>query len=140
MKRISIICTIMSITMLLTGCGTNSMPQTEQPSAPNGTIAPDSSVASETSYAASEESVATTPPTLPEVSIISIEDAKRIALDKVPGATTEHIRRLEKDYENGRFVYDGEIHFEQYEYDFEIDAQDGTIREWDAEPINDGIL
>lgn len=127
MKRIGIICTLTIITMLLTGCTTNSMPQTEQPSVPNGTMPP-------------EASVSPAAPTLPEVSTISEEDAKQIALEKIPGATTEHIRRFEKDYENGRFVYDGEIHFEQYEYDFEIDAQDGTILEWDAEPIRDGIM
>ena len=133
MKRTILICTLTIISILLGGCTQNSMPQTEQPSVPNGTIPPEASVETETS-------VAPATPTLPENATISAEDAKQIALDKVPGATTEHIRRFEKDYENGRFVYDGEIYFEQYEYDFEIDSHDGTILEWDAEPIDNGIM
>lgn len=136
MKRTIIICTLAMISILLGGCTQNSMPQTEQPSVPNGTISPEASAATETS----ESSISPATPTLPEVSTISEEDAKQIALDKVPGTATDNIRKFEKDYENGRFVYDGEIHFEQYEYDFEIDAQDGTILEWDAEPIRDGIM
>jgi len=63
----------------------------------------------------------------------------KIALDRVIGATTEHIYRFESDYENSRPIYEGEIHYEQQEYDFEIDAQSGAILEWDMEPIRDNI-
>ncbi len=115
MKKTLLICTLMVITILLSGCTQNSMPQTEQPSVPNGTITP-------------------------EASVLPKEDAMQIALNQVPGATTDNIRRFETDYDNGKIVYDGEIHFEQNEYDFEIDAQDGTILEWDVDPIYNGML
>lgn len=121
MKKTNIIYTLTIITILLTGCAANSMPQNEQPTVPNGTIAPSPAAPSETNT-------------------ISEDDAKRIALEKVPGATTDNVRRLKTEYDNGRLVYDGEIYFERYEYDFEIDAQNGSILEWDAEPIYDGVM
>lgn len=133
MKKTSIICTLTMITMLLSGCTQNSMPQTEQPSVPNGTISPEASVITETTSANET-------PTTSEVTSLPVEDARQIALNQIPGATIENIRRFETDYDNGRLVYEGEIHFQQNEYDFEIDAQNGTILEWDVEPINNGIM
>ena len=38
-----------------------------------------------------------------------------------------------RDYENGRLEYEGEIHYNGYEYDFEIDADTGTITKWEVE-------
>lgn len=146
MKRTSIICTLTIITMLLTGCAANSMPQTEQPTVPNGTISPEASVASETPNKSGSPTTTESPkvsaaPAAPsETNTISKEDAIQIALNQIPGATADNIRKFETDYDNGRLVYDGEIHFEQNEYDFEIDAQNGTILEWDVEPIHDGNM
>ena len=33
--------------------------------------------------------------------------------------------------------YEGEIHYNGMEYEFEINAYDGTILEWDEEPIKE---
>lgn len=66
---------------------------------------------------------------------VSIE-AKKIALDKVPGATEKDIH-IGLDYEDGKSLYEGTIFYEQIEYEFEIDAQDGKIWSWEAESIWD---
>ena len=39
--------------------------------------------------------------------------------------------------EDGRTVYEGKFFYNEMEYEFEIDAQTGTILEWDAESIYD---
>lgn len=67
---------------------------------------------------------------------VSIEEAKKIALDKVPGATEKDIH-IVLDYEDGKLLYEGTIFYEQIEYEFEIDAQDGKIWSWEAESIWD---
>lgn len=64
---------------------------------------------------------------------ISEQRAKEIALEKVPGATEENIRKFKKDHDDGRYVYEGEILYNKTEYDFEIDAESGEIISWDQE-------
>lgn len=65
---------------------------------------------------------------------VSLEEATRIALDKVPGATEQDIR-INLDYDDGRHKYEGDIIYEQMEYDFEIDANTGEVIEWSEERI-----
>ena len=65
---------------------------------------------------------------------VSLEEATRIALDKVPGATEQDIR-INLDYDDGRQKYEGDIIYEQMEYDFEIDANTGEVIEWIEERI-----
>ena len=65
---------------------------------------------------------------------VSLEEATKIALDKVPGATEQDIRiNLEQD--DGRQKYEGDIIYEQKEYDFEIDANSGEVLEWNEERL-----
>lgn len=63
---------------------------------------------------------------------ISLEDAKKLALDCVPGATEQNMK-IELDYDDGYYLYEGEIIYDQKEYDFEIDANTGTFLEWSEE-------
>lgn len=63
---------------------------------------------------------------------ISAEEAKKLALSQVPGASAADIR-LETDHDHGRTVYEGKIVYNGIEYEFEIDGTDGTILEWEAE-------
>lgn len=63
---------------------------------------------------------------------ISAEEAKKLALAQVPGATDSHIR-LESDHDHGKLIYEGKIVYNGVEYEFEIDAEDGTILEWEEE-------
>ena len=63
---------------------------------------------------------------------VSIDEAIGIALDRVSGATEQDIK-IELDRDDGRYKYEGEIHYNGREYEFEIDANSGTILEWSEE-------
>lgn len=63
---------------------------------------------------------------------ISQDEAVQIALDRVSGATAQDVR-IELDRDDGRYKYEGEIIYNNMEYDFEIDANSGTILEWSEE-------
>lgn len=64
---------------------------------------------------------------------ISAEQAKQIALSRVPGATTSNLIKFEQDYDDGRLEYEGEIYYQGFEYEFTIDAQSGSIIDWDVD-------
>ncbi|MGO5443409.1 PepSY domain-containing protein [Faecalimonas sp. LCP19S3_D12] len=63
---------------------------------------------------------------------VSIESATQMVLDKVPGATSDQLR-INLDYDDGISKYEGELRYEGFEYDFEIDASSGTFLEWAEE-------
>ena len=65
---------------------------------------------------------------------ISADQAKQIALDRVPGATMNDIYEFELDRDDGRLEYEGTIYYNGMEYEFTIDGYSGAIREWEAEP------
>ena len=67
---------------------------------------------------------------------ITEADAKQIALAQVPGASDSDIR-LHLDWDDGRLIYEGSIFFDIFEYEFEIDARDGRILDWEKEFIFD---
>ena len=67
------------------------------------------------------------------VEAISSDEAVQSALARVPGATVVNVTEFNRDYENGRLEYEGEIHYNGYEYDFEIDADTGTFIKWEVE-------
>lgn len=62
---------------------------------------------------------------------ISLDEAKQLALDRVPGATEQNMK-IELDYDDGYYKYEGEIIYNQKEYEFEIDANTGTFLEWES--------
>lgn len=64
------------------------------------------------------------------MNVISIEDAKQIALKRAPNAT---IKEIELDYDDGMAIYEGEMYERNYEYEFEIDAYTGNIINWEEE-------
>ncbi len=68
---------------------------------------------------------------------ISKDEAKKIALAQVPGASEKHICEFEVDYDDGRLEYEGTIYYGDMEYEFEIDGYSGAIRSWDVESIYD---
>ena len=71
--------------------------------------------------------------TFTSVEAISSDEAVQSALARIPGATIANVTEFNRDYENGRLEYEGEIHYNGYEYDFEIDADTGTITKWEVE-------
>lgn len=68
-------------------------------------------------------------------STITMEQAQQLALAQVPGAAESDIRKFKIDTDDGILLYEGKIIYNGTEYEFEIDAYSGTIREWSAEPF-----
>ena len=48
--------------------------------------------------------------TVSSVEAISSDEAVQSALARVPGATVANVTEFNRDYENGRLEYEGEIH------------------------------
>ncbi|MBS5336242.1 MAG: PepSY domain-containing protein [Veillonella sp.] len=67
------------------------------------------------------------------VEAISSDEAVQSALARVSGATVANVTEFNRDYNHGRLDYEGEIHYNGYEYDFEIDADTGTFIKWEVE-------
>lgn len=63
---------------------------------------------------------------------VSQEQAMQTALERVLGATESDIR-MELDNDDGQYKYEGNIIYDQREYEFEIDANTGTVLEWSEE-------
>lgn len=63
---------------------------------------------------------------------ISEADAKAAALERVPGATEQDLR-MELDRDDGKYIYEGDIIYQQKEYEFEIDANTGNFLKWSEE-------
>ena len=70
-----------------------------------------------------------------DTSLLPEKEAQKVVLEKVPGATEDDIVEFRKDPDNSRAEYEGEIHYNGVEYEFEMNAYDGTILEWNEEPI-----
>ena len=62
-------------------------------------------------------------------------DAKQTALGRVSGATEKDIYEWQFDYDEGRPEYEGKIIYGGTEYDFTIDASNGSVVEWEAESV-----
>ena len=63
---------------------------------------------------------------------ISLEQAQQIALDRVPGATASNIS-IHLDFDDGWYLYEGDIIYNSVDYEFEIDANTGTLLKWEEE-------
>ncbi len=63
---------------------------------------------------------------------ITIEEASKLALDRVPGASEQDLK-IELDYDDGRQKCEGDIIYNQKEYEFEIDADTGDFLKWEEE-------
>ena len=73
---------------------------------------------------------ATPKPTTAPSTAISMDDARALVLEKVPGAT---ITKIELDYDDGRKIYEGEAYKDGYEYEFEINASTGKFIKWEQD-------
>lgn len=87
---------------------------------------------SETEFAGKKASQNTVSANQPSGTELSLEQAKKIALAKVPGAGDSHIR-IEKDREDGLLIYEGKIVYNGVEYEFEISAADGSVLDWEID-------
>ena len=69
--------------------------------------------------------------------LIGIAAAKALALAQVAGATADNIYKWKKDYDDGRWIYEGKIVYNGWEYEFEMDASTGAFLEWDIGSVFD---
>jgi len=142
MKRKAIIFGLLLATLLLGGCGRN--------------MESDGGTSSKNMNNTAESSPITDMSTTPETTLINDsnntastqtenatrlteQEAKQIALEKVPGATEDDIKKFRLDRNDTVAEYEGEIHYGGMEYEFEIHAYDGTILEWDEDPIKEMV-
>ena len=58
------------------------------------------------------------------------EEAAALALERVSGATQNDLR-MNLDFDDGYETYEGDIIYNQIEYEFEIDAATGKFLEWE---------
>ena len=63
---------------------------------------------------------------------ISEAEAEEIALEMVPGASSEDLH-MEMERDDGRLIYEGDIRYDGMEYEFEINAENGKIISWESE-------
>ncbi len=63
---------------------------------------------------------------------ISRAEAAKQALARVPGASEKDLK-IELDYDDGKYKYEGDIIYDGREYEFEIDAVTGDFLEWSEE-------
>ncbi len=68
---------------------------------------------------------------------ISEATAKKTALARVPGATSANLHEFKRDFDDGRWEYEGKIIYNKMEYEFTIDASTGAILNWEVESIYD---
>lgn len=67
--------------------------------------------------------------------VIGDAKAKQIALDRVSGAKESDIIKFQMEMDDGRQKYEGEIIYNQKEYEFEIDAVSGELLSWSEESV-----
>lgn len=65
-----------------------------------------------------------------DTAYIGLEKAKEIAIAKAGGGD---VVSIELDVEDGVMVYEGELIYNNVEYDFDINALDGTILKWEED-------
>lgn len=68
--------------------------------------------------------------------LITQDEAKNTIAERIPGIDTASIH-LEQDYEDGRWIYEGEAYYKEMEYEFEIDGTSGQVIKWEQESIYD---
>lgn len=105
------------VLVIAAGCGNNNKASQQQPS--------ESQVA--------EQERTEDGAVVNEDGLIGEEKAKQLALDRVEGASTDHLRDFDLDKDDGRLEYEGEIRYNGMEYEFEIDAKSGEFIKWNSE-------
>ncbi len=62
-----------------------------------------------------------------QTSFISVSQAKSAVTSRHPGAK---ITEIELDFDDGKYVYEGEAYLNGREYDFKVDAVNGSLIRW----------
>ena len=101
--------------------------------ASDGRILSADSEVTDSGYRASQDGAGTSQTTPGGV---SLETAKQTVMDKIPGIDAGNIY-IHPDYDDGMYLYEGEAYYAEVKYEFEINAENGTIISWEAESIYD---
>ena len=64
---------------------------------------------------------------------IGEEGVMAIVLERIPGATSEDIIRMDYEMDGRHVKYDGKVMKDRISYLFTIDGSDGTILKWEVE-------
>ena len=62
-------------------------------------------------------------------SAISYDEAKQLVLNRVPGASDRNLE-MELEHDDGILKYEGEVHYNGMEYEFEIHGESGEFIKW----------
>lgn len=65
---------------------------------------------------------------------VTPDAARKAVLAKVPGASDKNLR-MKLDMDDGRYAYEGEVIYNNTEYEFEMDAQSGNIYKWEQKAL-----
>lgn len=132
MKKTLTLALIISCITIMAGC--NAAPPANES---GGSTPPPSSQATDSgSTDAGVASPGTDSSTTPNSTSDNIgeDEAKRIALEHAAVAEADtQLMHVKLDFDDGRSKYDVEFYAGDMEYDYEIDAVNGTILEYDVE-------
>lgn len=112
------------------GSGTDAGSQDIQSTAPSSDT---NSITSDDSAAPSQPSQQDSSSGSVNTGDIGMDAVISIILDRVPGATKNDISELECEYDDGRIEYEGELYYNGYEYEFEVDGATGNILKWEID-------
>lgn len=65
-------------------------------------------------------------------SAVTLEQARELVLERVPGAAASDVQ-IEQERDDGRGIYEGEVYYDRTEYEFEIDASTGSFIKWSVD-------
>lgn len=65
-------------------------------------------------------------------SAVTLEQARELVLERVPGAAASDVQ-IEQERDDGRDIYEGEVYYDRTEYEFEIDASTGSFIKWSVD-------
>lgn len=97
----------------------------------------DTAQQSTTASTAAQTTVSAQTTAAAQQNVIGDAKAKQIALDRVSGAKESDLTKFHLETDDGRQVYEGEIRYNDKEYDFEIDAVSGDVVNWEEDSIYD---
>lgn len=139
MKKLLVLGMVVVLALgVFAGCGEQGQVPAEQPSSQVESQAQDNGAADQAAADQQgkvvEDGVVMDPA---DYDLISKEEAKKIALGKVDGASESDIFQFDLDYDDGLWVYEGEIHQGEWEYEFEINAENGDVISFEKDHIYD---
>lgn len=65
--------------------------------------------------------------------LLSEEEAIAIVLARVEGASAEDIVSFSREFDDGTWQYEGSLLYNGIEYEFEIDARNGNLLDWEID-------